>query len=170
LDISQMHTYLLEPPEYLWPLVPTTRLSLTSPQPMVASPEQHDKGHFAEHHVQTMANAEHLRAALRLRDEAEQLLEALTQCSAQANTLVQRWFGFMHTERRSPQQTAQYVQLEERVLVIARQLASLRHRHAACLAQAREHEEAAGLTAVPRMRSEGTVVTAAEVSFTALNW
>jgi len=91
----------------------------------------------------TTAIAEHLRAALHWHDEADQLLDALKACSAQANAASQRWFSFMHTERRTLEQAAPYAQLEAQVLALSRQLANLRQRHAAYLAQAREHEEAA---------------------------
>jgi hypothetical protein len=139
LDISQVHTHLRTPPEYLWSLVPTTRLA--SPEPVLPPPDLRA--------LQTVDIAEHLRAALRLHEEAEQLFAALQRCSAQANALALRWFGIMQTERRSPQQAAQYAQLEAHVVAIARQLATLRQRHSACLAQACEHEEAAGRTTVP---------------------
>jgi hypothetical protein len=84
-----------------------------------------------------------MRAALHWHDEADQLLDALKACSARANAASQRWFTLMHTDRRTPQQAAMYAQLEAQVLAFSRQLADLRQRHAACLAQAREHEDAA---------------------------
>jgi type II secretory pathway component PulJ len=92
----------------------------------------------------TAAIAEHLRAAVRLTREADQLLDALKVCSAQANAAAQRWFSVMHTEQRSPEQAALYAQLEAQVLALSRHLADLRQRHAVCLAQAREHENTAG--------------------------
>lgn len=151
VDISQLPSQLLDPPAYMRSLMPTESLTPPAPSPhtlrssqpfhpplpapMLPLPKERDP--------QTVAIAEHLRAAMRLNGEADQLLDALNSCSAQANAAAQRWFSVMHLERRSPEQTALYAQLEAQVLAFSRQLASLRQRHTACLAQAREHEDAA---------------------------
>ena len=87
--------------------------------------------------------AEHVRAALRLREEAEQLLDVLQARSAEANAASQRWLSLLQTERRTPQQMAACAQLEAQVLTFSQQLASLRQRWTACMTQARVHEEAA---------------------------
>jgi len=87
--------------------------------------------------------AEHVQAALRLREEAEQLLDVLQACSAEANAASQRWLTLLHTERRTPQQMAACTQLEAQVLGFSQQLASLRQRWTTCMTQARVHEEAA---------------------------
>jgi hypothetical protein len=97
-----------------------------------------------ERDPQTAAIAEHLRAAVRLNGEAYQLLDALKACSEHANAASQRWFTHVaNAKRRSTKQAAAYAELEAQVLMFSRQLASLRQRHAACLAQARAHEDAA---------------------------
>jgi hypothetical protein len=155
LDISQMHTQLLDPPEYMRSLMPTELLSTPSLLPPPSFPSSSHSAHplhaplspvlppAAERDPRTVAIAAHLRAAMRLNGEANQLLDALKACSAQANAAAQRWFSVMHLERRTPEQAAIYAQLEAQVLTFSRQLADLRQRHAACLAQAREHEDAA---------------------------
>jgi hypothetical protein len=68
------------------------------------------------------------------------------------SALITRW-GFSDatgvllrqgTEARARSQATVYAQLEAQVMALSRQLASLRQRHAACLEQVREQEEAAG--------------------------
>jgi hypothetical protein len=98
----------------------------------------------AEGDPQTAAlMAEHVRAALRLREEAEQLLDVLQACSAEANAASQRWLSLLHTKRRTPPQMAACAELEAQVLTFSQQLASLRQRWTVCMTQARVHEEAA---------------------------
>lgn len=91
----------------------------------------------------TEAIAEHLQAAQRLRVEEQHVLDALNRCSAEANVVTQRWFGLMHTEPHSSEQTALHAQLEAQVLALSQQLARLRQRHAACHAAAHAREAAA---------------------------
>jgi hypothetical protein len=111
-------------------------VSLPLLPPLVLPPGERDP--------QTTAIAEHLRAAVRLNGEAYQLLDALKACSEHANAASQRWFTHVtNAKKRAPRQAAEYAQLEAQVLTFSRQLASLRQRHAACLAQARAHEDAA---------------------------
>ena len=161
LDISQVHTELLDPPEYLRPLLPPDVFSSPPPAPSFPSappslPPLHSAQHApvplppalvsppGERDPQTAAIAEHLRAAVRLNGEAYQLLDALKACSAEANAAAQRWFTHVtNAKKRTPRQAAAYAELEAQVLTFSRQLASLRQRHAACLAQARAHEDAA---------------------------
>jgi hypothetical protein len=126
LDVSQVHTQELDPPEYLRPPLP----------PLVPPPLERDP--------QTAAIAEHLRAAVRLNGEAYQVLDALKVCSAHANAAAERWFTHVtNAQRRTARQAAAYAELEAQVLTLSRQLAGLRQRHAARLAQARAHEDAA---------------------------
>lgn len=163
-NISQLHTQRLDPPAFptssasLRPptqgprvpslVHPTSSKSPTSgprptsgPHPSLPAPALPRP---AEREPQTTAiMAEHVRAALRLREEAEQLLDTLKACSSEANAASQRWLTLLHTERRTPQQAAACAQLEAQVLTFSQQLASLRQRWAACMTQARAHEEAA---------------------------
>lgn len=163
LDISPVHTQELDPPEYLGPLLPPAAFS--SPPPTLSfppAPQSPPPLHAAQHppvplslppalasppgarDPQTVAIAEHLRAAVRLNGEAYQLLDALKACSEQANAAAERWFTHVtNAKKRTPRQAAAYAELEAQVLTLSRQLASLRQRHAACLAQARVHEDAA---------------------------
>jgi hypothetical protein len=119
-------------------LHPTSGARPRPPLPATALPRP------AEGDPQTAAlMAEHVRAAVRLREEAEQLLDVLQACSAEANAASQRWLSLLHTERRTPQQMAACAELEAQVLTFSQQLASLRQRWTACMTQARVHEEAA---------------------------
>jgi hypothetical protein len=163
LDVSHVHTQELDPPEYLRPLLPPEAFS--SPPPTLSFPPTPQSSlplHSAQQlplplplspalvspplgrDPQTTAIAEHLRAAVRLNEEAYQLLDALKACSEQANAASQRWFTHVaNAKRRTARQAAAYAELEAQVLTFSRQLAGLRQRHAACLAQARAHEDAA---------------------------
>jgi hypothetical protein len=165
LDVSHVHTQELDPPEYLRPLLPPEAFSSPSPAPSFPpAPRSPPPLHAAQHSPlplplplspplvppplerdpQTAAIAEHLRAAVRLNRDAYQLLDALKVCSAEANAAAQRWFTHVtNAQKRTPRQSAAYADLEAQVLTFSRQLASLRQRHAACLAQARAHEDAA---------------------------
>jgi hypothetical protein len=162
LDVSHVHTQELDPPEYLRPLLPPDVFLSPPPAPSLppapqSPPPQHSAQHPAlplplpplvsppgERDPQTAAIAEHLRAAVRLNGEAYQLLNALKVCSEHANAASQRWFSHVtNAQKRSPRQATAYAELEAQVLTFSRQVASLRQRHAACLAQARAHEDAA---------------------------
>jgi hypothetical protein len=72
------------------------------------------------------------------------LLDAALACSEHAKAASQRWFTHVtNAKKPTPRQSAAYAELEAQVLTFSRQLAGLRQRHAACLAQARAHEDAA---------------------------
>jgi hypothetical protein len=161
LVVSHVHTQELDPPEYLRPLLPPDVFSSGPPAPSFPpAPQSPPPLHAAQQpplplplpppvppplqrDPQTVAIAEHLRAAVRLNEEAYQLLDALKACSEYANAASQRWFTHVtNAKRRTPRQAVAYAELEAQVLTFSRQLASLRQRHAACLAQARAHEDA----------------------------
>jgi hypothetical protein len=165
LDVSHVHTQELDPPEYLRPLLPPDVFSSPPPTPSFPpAPQSLPPRHSAQQpplplplppplvppplqrDPRTAAIAEHLRAAVRLNGEAYQVLDALKACSEQANAAAQRWFTHVtNAKKRTPRQAAAYAELEAQALTLSRQLASLRQRHAACLAQARAHEDAARL-------------------------
>src|SRR5260221_8997402 len=106
LDVSQVHTQELDPPEYLRPLLPPEAFS--SPQPALSFPPAPPSApplHAAQHSPlplplplpplvspplerdpQTAAIAEHLRAAVRPNGEAYQLRDALKASSDRAKT------------------------------------------------------------------------------------
>ena len=116
LDISHVHTQLLDPPEYLRPLLPPEVYSSSPPSPSFPpAPQSPLPLHSAQHHPvplvpppgerdpQTAAIAEHLRAAVRLNGEAYQLLDALKACSEHANAASQRWFTHVtNAKKRTP--------------------------------------------------------------------
>src|SRR5258708_37946625 len=148
-DISHLHTESLDPPEELRPLPQPLALSPPSPHvtriprplhpplpaPELPSPLATDPW--------AAAIEKHLRVAPRLHEEARHLHDTLTVSSAQANAASQRWFTLMHTPKRTPEHAVVCAQLEGQILAFSRQLASLRQRWAACMTQAREHEDAA---------------------------
>jgi hypothetical protein len=86
-----------------------------------------------------------------LQGEAGQLLDALKECSAQANAVSQRWFTLAQLERLTLAQAA-YAQLEVQVLTCSRRLASLRQCHATCTTRASAHEDAPLASAAPLNR------------------
>jgi hypothetical protein len=160
LDITQLHTERLDPPASLEPLLPPDVVSSPPPPPAFPpappSPPPLHSAQFAhpplplplvpppgERDPRAAAIAEHLRAARLQHENAELVLDALKQCSAEANLASQRWFTLMHAGRRAPEQAAAYARLEEQVLALSRQMAHLRLRHSAYVEQAREHEDAA---------------------------
>jgi hypothetical protein len=160
LDITQVQTQLLDPPAYLRPQLPPDVFSSPPPTPSFPpAPQSPPPLRSAQHpplplplapppverDPRTAAIAEHLRAARLQHENAEHVLDALKQCSAEANLASQRWFTLMHAGRRAPEQAAAYARLEEQVLALSRQIAHLRLRHSAHLEQAREHEDAARL-------------------------
>ena len=152
-DVSHLHTEYLEPPAYVRSPMSPEVLShpmhatqvprflhppLPAPElPSPAGPDPWDPW--------TAAIKEHLRAAQRLHEEADQLHDTLTVYSGEANAVSQRWFTLMHTQQRTPEHAVVYAQLENQILAFSRQLASLRQRWTTCMTQAREYEDAARL-------------------------
>jgi hypothetical protein len=138
-DVSQLHTQRLQYPAPQRPF-PAQRYGLarapasrpTMPPPVLPDPR-------AE------AIATHLKEAIRLRKDAETLLDNLQVCSAHAADASERWLAVVHLIGRTPEQVQAYHQLEKQILEHSRELASLRQRWSACVAQAREHEEIARL-------------------------
>jgi hypothetical protein len=160
MDITQVHTERLDPPASLEPPLPPDVFSSPpsassfppapqSPPPLRSAQSAHPPLPLplvpppGERDPRTAAIAEHLRAARLQHENAELVLDALKQCSAEANLASQRWFTLMHAGRRTPEQAAASARLEEQVLALSRQMAHLRLRHAAYVEQAREHEDAA---------------------------
>lgn len=88
----------------------------------------------------------HLRDAIRLRKEAELLLEHLRATSALAADASERWLDLVHLIGRTPAQNHAYNLLESQILEYSRRLANLRQKWSACMAKAREHEEIARVT------------------------
>jgi hypothetical protein len=163
-DVSHLHTEYLEPPAYVRsPMPPEVLSHPTHPthvtqvprflHPPLPAPELPSPAGPAPWDPWTAAMKEHLRAAQRLHEEADQLHHTLTVSSAQANAASQRWFTLMHTQQRTPEHALVCAQLEGQILAFSRQLASLRQRWTTCMTQAREHEETARLmqpTSYPR--------------------
>jgi hypothetical protein len=158
LDITQLHTERLDPPASLEPLLPPDVVSSPppppsfppapqSPPPLRSAQSAHPPLPLplplplppplapppGERDPRTAAIAGHLRAARLQHENAELVLDALKQCSAEANLASQRWFTLMHAGRRTPEQAAAYARLEEQVLGLSRQMAHLRLRHSAYL-------------------------------------